>query len=278
MTSLKTQTPTPISSETLEAVMIEGDLAQLSAAQRIEYYREVCESLEINPLTRPFEYIKFQGKLTLYAKKDATEQLAAKRNISVTLDDGQEIGGTYLVKARAAIHPGGRFADATGVVALGNLKGDNLANALMKAETKASRRAVLRLVGLGWLDQTETESIEGAVYVEVDQSSDEISDPEPQEATTQQRKTPTPLKSQKTLARKWGKAQWKEFIDGLTITPEQLATVVPDGKIKRADLQIVANEMKAATPTEFAKGFNDLWAEKNPQEDENEQVELELII
>ena len=69
MTSLKTQTPTPISSETLEAVMIEGDLAQLSAAQRIEYYREVCESLEINPLTRPFEYIKFQGKLTLYAKK-----------------------------------------------------------------------------------------------------------------------------------------------------------------------------------------------------------------
>ena len=274
MTSLKTQTPTPISSETLEKVMIEGDLAGLSSAERIKYYREVCESLEINPLTRPFEYIKFQGKLTLYAKKDATEQLAAKRNISVTLNDGQEIGGTYLVKARAAIHPGGRFADATGVVALGNLKGDNLANALMKAETKASRRAVLRLVGLGWLDQTETESIEGAVYVEVDQSSDEISAPEPQEAAKQPRNAPTPPKPQKTLARKWDKAKWKEFIDGLTITPEQLATVVPDGKIKRADLQIVANEMKAATPTEFAEWCNAQWADGI----DAEQVELELTI
>jgi hypothetical protein len=39
------------------------------------------------------------------------------------------------------------------------LKGDALANALMKAETKAKRRVTLSLAGLGWLDETEIASI-----------------------------------------------------------------------------------------------------------------------
>jgi hypothetical protein len=46
-------------------------------------------------------------------------------------------------------------------VALGTLKGDALANALMKCETKAKRRVTLSLAGLGWLDETELETIPG---------------------------------------------------------------------------------------------------------------------
>jgi hypothetical protein len=42
---------------------------------------------------------------------------------------------------------------------VGNLKGDALANALMKAETKAKRRVTLSIAGLGWLDETELETI-----------------------------------------------------------------------------------------------------------------------
>jgi hypothetical protein len=42
---------------------------------------------------------------------------------------------------------------------LGNLKGDALANALMKSETKAKRRVTLSIAGLGWLDETELETI-----------------------------------------------------------------------------------------------------------------------
>jgi hypothetical protein len=34
-----------------------------------------------------------------------------------------------------------------------------LANALMKAETKAKRRVTLSIAGLGWLDETELETI-----------------------------------------------------------------------------------------------------------------------
>jgi hypothetical protein len=40
-------------------------------------------------------------------------------------------------------------------VAIGALKGDALANAPMKAETKSKRRVTLSLAGLGWLDETE---------------------------------------------------------------------------------------------------------------------------
>jgi hypothetical protein len=53
----------------------------------------------------------------------------------------------------------GREDESTGAVALGTLKGDAMANALMKAETKAKRRVTLSLAGLGWLDETELETI-----------------------------------------------------------------------------------------------------------------------
>ena len=42
---------------------------------------------------------------------------------------------------------------------IAKLTGDALANALMKAETKAKRRATLSLCGLGFLDETEIETI-----------------------------------------------------------------------------------------------------------------------
>lgn len=47
----------------------------------------------------------------------------------------------------------------TGAVAIASLKGDGLANALMKAETKAKRRLTLSMCGLGMLDETELETI-----------------------------------------------------------------------------------------------------------------------
>ena len=161
----------------LEKVVIEGDLEKLSPAERLHYYSKVCESLGLNPLTRPFEYIKLQGRMTLYAKKDATEQLAALHSISIELSDGRTIDGVYVIKATAAKE--GRSADATGAVPIENLKGEAKANALMKAETKASRRAVLRLVGLGWLDETEVDSVPGSTHVTVDQTTGEIAEARP---------------------------------------------------------------------------------------------------
>ena len=161
----------------LEKVVIQGDLEKLSPAERLHYYSKVCESLGLNPLTQPFAYIKLSGKLRLYATKDATEQLARIHSISIELSDGQTIDGVYVIKATAAQE--GRSADATGAVPIENLKGEAKANALMKAETKASRRAVLRLVGLGWLDETEVDSVPGSTHVTVDQTTGEIVEARP---------------------------------------------------------------------------------------------------
>ena len=172
----------------LEKVLIEGDLEKLSAAERMEYYEKVCDSLGLNPLTRPFDYIRLSGKLTLYAKKDATEQLAKMHHVSIKLQAGRSIEGVYLVQATASTE--NRSVDATGAVPIESLKGEAKANALMKAETKACRRAVLRLVGLGWLDETEVTAVPDAVPVMVDPATGEIVPP-PMPAAGEQPSGPT---------------------------------------------------------------------------------------
>jgi hypothetical protein len=71
------------------------------------------------------------------------------------------MGDIYIVTARAKDRTG-REDESTGAVPLGNLKGDALANALMKCETKAKRRVTLSIAGLGWLDETELDTIREA--------------------------------------------------------------------------------------------------------------------
>jgi hypothetical protein len=70
----------------------------------------------------------------------------------------ERMGDIYIVTSRAKDRTG-REDESTGAVALGTLKADALANALMKAETKAKRRVTLSIAGLGWLDETEVETI-----------------------------------------------------------------------------------------------------------------------
>jgi len=163
--------------EVLERVIAQGDLAQLTPAERVAYYRAVCESLGLNPLTRPFDYIVLNGRLTLYARKDATDQLRRIHGISVRIVAREMIDtlGLYVVTARATT-PDGREDEAIGAVSVKGLSGDALANALMRAETKAKRRVTLSIVGLGWTDESEVESIPGARTVRVDHETGEILD------------------------------------------------------------------------------------------------------
>jgi len=161
----------------LEKVVVEGDLSKLSPAERVIYYRNVCESLGLNPLTRPFDYIVLNGQLTLYARKDATDQLRRIHGVSVRIASREFIEplGLYVVVARATTADG-REDEAIGAVSVRGLSGDALANAIMKAETKAKRRVTLSIVGLGWTDESEVDSIPGAQAVRVDPETGEILD------------------------------------------------------------------------------------------------------
>ena len=145
-------------SEVMEKVVIGGDLAGLNAAQRAEYYGAVCRSLGLNQLTKPFEYLDLNGKLRLYALRDCADQLRRLHGISISIANRERTSDLYVVTARAKDRHG-REDESTGAVTVGNLKGDALANALMKAETKAKRRVTLSIAGLGWLDETELDTI-----------------------------------------------------------------------------------------------------------------------
>lgn len=166
----------------MESVLLLGDLAKLTPAQRVSYYGSVCESLRLNPLTKPFEYIVLNGRLTLYALKGCTEQLRARDNISLMITDRQLIGEVYVVTTRAST-AAGRVDESTGAVAIAGLKGEALANAYLKAETKAKRRVTLSICGLGILDESEVDSVPGARRVAVDIHNGEIQAPEPMQGS-----------------------------------------------------------------------------------------------
>lgn len=157
-------------SDIMEQVIIKGDLSQLSPSERVNYYRAVCDSIGLNPLTKPFEYIQLNGKLTLYARKDATDQLRKINSISIGKPD-ITFQDDLIIVAVAAHDAKGREDSDIGVVKKTDMRGD-VANALMKAVTKAKRRVTLSLCGLGWLDETEVETIPDARPVTVSETGD----------------------------------------------------------------------------------------------------------
>src|SRR3974390_796692 len=142
----------------MEQVIIKGDLAKLTPQERVLYYKAVCASGGFNPLTKPFEFINLNGKMVLYALKGATDQLRELRGVSVEEIQTTRQDDMIIVSAKVRDKAGRTDADV-GAVYVGGLKGEALANALMKAETKAKRRVTLSICGLGLLDETEVETV-----------------------------------------------------------------------------------------------------------------------
>lgn len=149
----------------LEKVMTANDLAGLTSIEKVGHIKNVCESLGLNPLTRPIQLLKFQGKETMYVTKDATEQLRKNHNVSIVNMENKIINDLYIVTAHAET-PDGRKDASTGAVAIKGLSGEALCNALLKAETKAKRRVTLSICGLGLLDESEVDSMQGAKKID----------------------------------------------------------------------------------------------------------------
>lgn len=149
-------------SDVMESVIAKGDLAKLTSDERVKYYTAVCKSLGINPLTQPLSYITLNGKLTLYATRTCTDQLRKINNVSVEIVSRRVTDDVLTVHVKATT-PDGRSDEDFGSVAYPSLlKGEARANAELKAITKAKRRATLSICGLGWLDETEVETIPGS--------------------------------------------------------------------------------------------------------------------
>lgn len=212
--ALKTVDPLPLqrqdAGQIMADVITKGDLSKLSDEQRARYYLETCKSLGINPLVKPFDYITLNGKMTLYATRTATDQLRSINGVSIKIVDRRTEHDLHIVVAQAQV--GSRLDESTGAVNIAGLKGDALANAYMKAETKAKRRVTLSICGLGWMDESETTTVPGARIVPVDPETGEIlnsipetvdvldlepTQPEPQEKPAKERKDEYRLKENK---------------------------------------------------------------------------------
>lgn len=189
----------------MEQVIAKGDLAELTPAQRAHYYIETCRSVGLNYLTKPFDYIELNRKLTLYATRNATDQLRRIYGVSVRIVDEKTIEGVRIVTAEAS-DATGRADTSIGAVAIAGLRGADLANALMKCETKAKRRVTLSFVGLSFLDETEVESVPGARRVAYDITTGEhVSDVgSPQRGDAEESATPRQIRFAEAIAREIG--------------------------------------------------------------------------
>jgi len=154
-------TPSLGMSEILQKLILENNLAGLSGEQKVSYITNMCESLGLNPTTQPIKLLKFQGKEIPYFTKDATEQLRNIHNVSIIGIDSKIINDLYIATSNAQM-PNGRTDSSTGVISIKGLSGENLCNAMLKAETKAKRRVTLSICGLGFLDESEVESMKQA--------------------------------------------------------------------------------------------------------------------
>jgi hypothetical protein len=154
----------------LAHILATGDLSKLSNEQRVAHYLDLCQSLSLNPRSRPFDWLLLDGKLVLYPNKSCAEQLRREHQISVKVTRRDIVGEMFVVEVEGRT-PTGRTDEASKYVPLkdsrGNkLTGTNLANAFAKAETGAKRRLVLSMVGLA--SPPDPEEVRGARWVTVD--------------------------------------------------------------------------------------------------------------
>ena len=141
-----------------ESLVLKGDLSGLNPDQKKQYYLYRCNQVGLDPAAKPFDLLTLNGKEVLYANANATQQLCNLHKLSTQITHREKVDDIYLVSVRVT-GPDGRVSENQGAVSISGLNGEKLANAILKATTKAVRRSVLAHTGLGMLDESEVDSI-----------------------------------------------------------------------------------------------------------------------
>lgn len=145
----------------VESALLKNDISKLTPAEKQQYYNAICESVGLNPLTKPFAFLNLQGREVFYATKDCSEQLRKIHGVSTQIISQGVVDGLFEVHIKA-IDKTGRTDEDFASIPLANAKGNDLANIKMKCVTKAKRRVTLSICGLGVLDESELDTISSA--------------------------------------------------------------------------------------------------------------------
>jgi len=146
-----------------KVIELNGDLTNLNDRERKIYYYHMCDKIGLDPETRPFGYFNLDGKVILYATKSCSDQLRYKYSISTKNLEIYFHNNIVYCKA-TIVDKEGREETAIGAEILENDAKLNVADKIMKAETKAKRRATLSMLAIGMLDETEIYSIQNKNY------------------------------------------------------------------------------------------------------------------
>jgi hypothetical protein len=135
------------------------DLESLTEQQKQEYYLSACEHYGIPADLNLLAFIWMDSgdskkTLQLYAKKGATDIIRANLGIS-TVKLVKDAGDGYVAWIAEGKDKTGRSEIAVGSASTAGLKGQNLASAVMIAQTRATRRMTLQFTGGGLLDESE---------------------------------------------------------------------------------------------------------------------------
>jgi hypothetical protein len=135
------------------------DLESLNEQQRQDYVRAVCQHMgvpsELNLVMLTYlDETDGPRRLVAYAKRGATEIIRNNRGISVTDLTSKEVGGSIVFTATGKDNIG-RQEMSTGSKWIQGLAGRELDDAIMTAQTRATRRMTLQFVGAGVLDESE---------------------------------------------------------------------------------------------------------------------------
>lgn len=143
--------------EAVEHALMKNDYGRLTADDKVALYKRVCESLGLNPYTQPFGFYKQRdGSEKMYAQRNCADQLRSIHGVSLVEMREEFKDDIFSVIVTMQAKDGRRDIDR-GDVFVAGLKGIDLANARMRAMTKAKRRCTLSLCGLGWLDESEVQ-------------------------------------------------------------------------------------------------------------------------
>ena len=127
-------------------ILFQEDLGKLGYEQKKTHYLKCCEFLGVNPASKPFDIIRFNGKEQLYANSNFANQLSITNNLSCSIVSEGSSDDLYRVTVEVKGEDG-RVSQDYGIVDIKGLMGDRLANAMMKCFTKAKRRAILAHCG-----------------------------------------------------------------------------------------------------------------------------------
>jgi hypothetical protein len=155
MSNLAKTEPTnlAISNATIARAFQDNGVHTLTAIERRDFYRWQCDRLGLDPYSFPFDYLETKdNRLILYPNQRATDQLRKNRGLSMRIVEREILDDLAIITAEC-FDQEGRTTQAIGTAEMTDkygkpLVGQSKAQAIMKADTRARRRATLAACGL----------------------------------------------------------------------------------------------------------------------------------